>query len=291
MRTMLIGLLMVGTAYGGATLEPVAEGSGEISIKAGKYDLQLYTFKPKNYDPKKSELLLVFHGKSRNANSYRDYAETIAKKSGAIVVAPLFDKDHFAGNAYGHGNMMAKGVLLPREQWAFSLVPEIIAAIRELEQRPDMPVTLFGHSQGGQFVGRMAAFNEVGAVNVVAANPGSQLFPTKELLYPYGFGGLPDALGSREQIKKYLGTPITFYAGTSDNDPMHPDLDNKPEAMKQGKHRYERARNCFDLGQKLAKQEGCEFRWRFIEASDVGHSAAKMLNHANCFEALFGKKQ
>ena len=164
MRAMLIGLLMVGTAYGGATLEPVAEGSGEISIKAGKYDLHLYTFKPKNYDPKKSELLLVFHGKSRNANSYRDYAETIAKKSGAIVVAPLFDKDHFAGNVYGHGNMMAKGVLLPREQWAFSLVPEIIAAIRKLEQRPDMSVTLFGHSQGGQFVGRMAAFVDVGAV-------------------------------------------------------------------------------------------------------------------------------
>lgn len=164
MRAMLIGLLMVGTAYGGATLEPVAEGSGEISIKAGKYDLQLYTFKPKNYDSKKSELLLVFHGKSRNANSNRDYAETIAKKSGAIVVAPLFDKDHFAGNVYGHGNMMAKGVLLPREQWAFSLVPEIIAAIRKLEQRPDMSVTLFGHSQGGQFVGRMAAFVDVGAV-------------------------------------------------------------------------------------------------------------------------------
>ena len=57
MRTMLIGLLMVGTAYGGATLEPVAEGFGEISIKAGKYDLQLYTFKPKNYDSKK----LVLH--------------------------------------------------------------------------------------------------------------------------------------------------------------------------------------------------------------------------------------
>lgn len=60
MRTMLIGLLMVGTAYGGATLEPVAEGSGEISIKAGKYDLHLYTFKPKNYDPKSRNSFLFF---------------------------------------------------------------------------------------------------------------------------------------------------------------------------------------------------------------------------------------
>jgi hypothetical protein len=158
-----------------------------------------------------------------------------------------------------------------------------------MEDRPNMPCYLFGHSGGGQFVMRLMAFVELGPVEAVAANPGSLLFPSTDLPYPYGFGRLPRELGSEKRIETFLAARLTLYSGTADTDTTHRALDRSAEAEKQGPHRLARAQNAFSLAQKVAKAEGWKCEWRHVEAPDVGHDGPKMLRHARCLVALFDR--
>ncbi|HBJ84025.1 MAG TPA: hypothetical protein DDZ88_09190, partial [Verrucomicrobiales bacterium] len=102
--------------------------------------------------------------------------------------------------------------------------------------------------------------------------------------YPLGFGGLPPELGGDEQIKAYLAAPLTLYLGTAD---LHEkNLDMKPDAMRQGKTRFERGHACFAMAQTLAKERGWPFHWQLIEAPDVGHSAGKMFAHPQALKTF-----
>jgi poly(3-hydroxybutyrate) depolymerase len=264
-------------------------GLGELHLRLGEYKFKVFTYRPKNFDPKHGPMVLTFHGQARDAEHYRDAAVKLARQCKGIVVAPLFNKEQFPGQKYVHGNVMAKGKALPESEWAFSLVPKLIEEVRKIEGRPRMPYYLLGHSGGGQFVMRLMAFTKLEPIEAVAANPGSLLFPTTDLPYPYGFGQLPDSLGGKERIKRYLAARLTLYSGTADTDRNHPKLDRSPEAEKQGPHRLARARNAFSLARKVALAEGCKCEWRHVEARGVGHNGPRMLDHPRCLVALFDR--
>jgi hypothetical protein len=180
---------------------------------------------------------------------------------------------------------MVKGKLMPPEQWTVNLVPQLIAEIRRREGRKDGPVFLLGHSGGAQFLVRLSAFVDTDAVRIVAANPGSHLFPTAELPYPYGFGTLPSQLANEAVLKRYLAQPLTLYLGTGDII-QDEDFDDSTTAMKQGENRYQRGLNNFKVAESLAKQRGWPFNWRLVEAPGVAHSAGKMFAHPQCRVAL-----
>jgi hypothetical protein len=267
----------------------IPDGKGEIYLNLGEVKLKVFTYRPKEFDAKDGPMLWVFHGRARDPEHYRDAAEEVARHCKGIVLAPLFDEKQFPGETYMHGNVVAKGKALPEGEWTFSLVPKMIEEVRKMEHRPMMRYYLFGHSGGGQFVMRLLAFVKLEPVEAVAANPGSLLFPTTDLPYPYGFGQLPSALGGEERIKAFLAARLTLYSGTADTDPKHPELDRGAEAEKQGLHRLARANNAFSLAQKLAKAEGGKCEWRHIEAPGVGHDGPKMLRHPRCLVALFDR--
>jgi poly(3-hydroxybutyrate) depolymerase len=270
--------------------ERIPNGKGEVMIALGSYRLKLFTYRPKNYRAATGPLILVFHGHSRNPDSYRDHAVGLGDECGGLIVAPFFDEKQFPGQAYNHGNVMAKGVVQPREQWTFSLIPKLIDKVCTMEERAEMPYYLLGHSGGGQFVERLMAFTELKPVRAVAANPGSHLFPNKTLDFPYGFAGLSDALSGDNALKAYLAAPMTLYLGTADTDPNHPQLDKSKLAEKQGPHRLARGRQCYELAKDLAAARGWDFKWRLVEAPEIDHSAGKMFSHLACQDALFGKR-
>ena len=93
---------------------------------------------------------------------------------------------------------------------------KLAAEIRRREDRPDMPFYLIGHSGGGQFLIRLAAFITAGADRIVVANPGTYIFPTRDQEFPLGFGGLPPDLSSDEALRHFLAQPITLYLGKED---------------------------------------------------------------------------
>src|SRR5262249_3688185 len=147
------------------------------------------TYKPKNYQ--EGPLFVIFHGVLRNADDYRDNAKALADRHGALVVAPRFDAQRFPTAKYQQGGLLKDGKPAPPEEWTWSQVPKLVDAVRQRAGRPNMPYYLIGHSAGGQFLVRLSGFVKTDAVRIVAANPGTHLFPGTDLPFPYGFGGLP----------------------------------------------------------------------------------------------------
>lgn len=263
-------------------------GRSVVTLDIDGTALEVFTYKPEQW--RGDRMLFVMHGTLRNASEYRDDAVAMADRFGTLVVAPCFDKDRFPSRRYQFGGLRDEvGKALPPEQWTYAFVPRIAARVRELEARPALPYWIIGHSAGGQFVARMSAFQDTGAVRLVAANAGSHLFPTEDLPFGYGFGDLPDGLRGDARLRRYLAQPLTIYLGTADD---HPDeyFDGSATAMKQGGGRLQRGRECFARAQGLARERNWPFGWTLVEAEGVEHDHTKMFNHPACERALFGAR-
>lgn len=279
-------LLLLSCVLSLRAAEPLPVGPSRVVIGTDE-PIEVFTYRPPTY--RDGPLLLVFHGVNRNAEDYRNFAITMAERFGAIVAAPLFDRERYPREAYQQGGILVDGVVQPRERWTFSRLPGLIAELRARTGNPDLPFYIVGHSAGGQFVARLAALaGDLGAVRLVAANPGSHLFPTREAPYGYGFGGLPDDLANDEAMRRFLAVPLTLYLGTGDNDPNHPSLDRSPPALEQGAHRYARGLACFATAERLARERGWAFNWRKVEVADINHDAARMFAAPESRDALFG---
>ncbi|MCF7688290.1 MAG: hypothetical protein K9M98_09945 [Cephaloticoccus sp.] len=266
--------------------EPLPVGSAAIVVNVG-LPIEVFTYKPATYT--NGPLILVFHGVARNAADYRNFAINLAERFGAIVAAPRFDKERFPYEAYQRGGITKGDQAQPREVWTFSMVPRLLEQLRQAENRPELPVYFIGHSAGGQFLVRMAALaGAQGATRVIAANPGSHLFPAREADFGYGFGNLPESLSNDDAIRHYLEAPLTLYLGTADLDPDDEHLDRRPAAMGQGRTRYERGLACFAAAQELARARGWVCNWRKVEASGIAHDAARMFAACEAEDAIFG---
>ena len=265
-------------------LQPIRAGLGQITL-AGAEPITVYTYKPADYAG--GPLLLVFHGVGRDAENYRDSAIALANRYHLLVAAPLFDARRFRSERYQRGGLVHAGVVQPRENWTFAFVPRLVAQIRAAEGHPELPYYLLGHSGGGQFLTRLAAFMPGAARRIVAANPGSELFPTRDLPFAYGFGGLPESLAGDEALRAYLAAPLTLYLGLADT-VQDREFDHSATAMRQGASRLERGRACFRLARELAAARGWPCNWRKVEIAGVGHSAGRMFAGAEAGAALFG---
>ena len=270
-----------------AWAQPLPMGVGKVEVPNGAEPITLFTYKPPTY--KGGPLLVVFHGVQRNAEDYRNFAITMAERMGVIVVAPLFDSARFPSARYQRGGLVgADGKAQPAEKWTYAIVPKIVAQVRALEEKPALPYYLIGHSAGGQFLVRMAAFLPGEAVRIVAANAGSQLFPVRDQDFGYGFGGLPPELSSDEVLQRYLAAPLVLYQGTGDVLPSN-NFDQSPAGMRQGPNRLARGRAAFEAARKLAKERGWDFNWKKVETPDIGHQAAFMFAAKEVEMALLGR--
>ncbi|MBM3855665.1 MAG: alpha/beta fold hydrolase, partial [Verrucomicrobia bacterium] len=172
---------------------PLPAGPGRVECPNGAEPITLFTYKPPTY--RGGPLLVVCHGVGRNAEEYRNFAITMAERFGALVVAPLFDAARFPSIRYQRGGLVGTdGRPQPPEERTYAVIPRLVQFVRESEARPKLPYYLIGHSAGGQFLVRLAAFLPADAVRIVAANPGSHLFPARNQEFGYGFGGLPPEL-------------------------------------------------------------------------------------------------
>ena len=266
--------------------DDVPVGKGELRIATGGHERAVFTYRPERWSGQR--LLFVMHGVLRNADEYRDHAVGMADRFDALVVAPKFDSERFPSRAYQRGGILREdGSLAPPAEWTYARIPELAAAIRTRTGRADAQLFVIGHSAGGQFVLRMSAFQDTGAVRLVAANPGSVLLPTTDVPFGYGFGGLPKELADEARLRAYLAAPLTLYLGTGDD---HEDewFDTSKEAMAQGSGRHQRGLGLYWTARTLATLRGWPFGWRLVEATGVDHDHEKMFAHPMCELALFG---
>jgi len=280
-----VTITLTGLAFQGL-VQDIPVGKGMVVADFNGTKLELYTYKPSGYNGER--MIMVFHGSLHNADEYRDHSVEMGDRFKALIIAPKFDAERFPSIKYQRGGITtADGKVAPPEEWTYAFVPKIFQAVKEKEGKPGLKYWIIGHSAGGQFVSRMAAFQDTGAERLVAANPSSWPFPTRALLYTYGFGGLPESLSNDEMIRKFLAQPLTIYLGTADNTPDK-DTDMSDGALVEGSARYQRGKAFFQFAKTIAERKKWDFNWHLVEAEGVNHDHGKMFNHPNCEKALFG---
>ena len=200
-------------------------------------------------------------------------------------MSPLFDEATFPKPKYQFGGIVQDGKAVPAAERTGEYVNRIAKEIRRREGRDDLPYALIGHSGGGQFLGRLAAFVKTDAQRIVISNPSSYTLPTVKAEFPYGFGGLPEELQTEEMFKAYLAQPVTIYVGSKDiiRDEY---FDDSEKADVQGHSRFERGKNAYEFAMRLAKGKGWPCHWKLVIAEDIEHDHEKMFNHADCAKAL-----
>lgn len=260
--------------------KPFPAGSAEQRVRLGDITLTVFTYRPACRDP---SLLLVFHGQNRNADDYRDWARPLADKHCLLVAAPRFGKERFPRWRYQHGGIARNGVVQSPDEWTGRIAVKLAERIRRLERR-QMPYALIGHSAGGQYLSRLAAFSPTQAQRIVIANPGTHVLPDAGIKAPYGFGGVYADGAMREELRRYLSQPITIFLGQDDTDDEG--LSSSAEAQAQGATRYARGLEAFKSGQALARSLGLPFHWRLIELKGVGHKAREMFAAPEASAAL-----
>jgi pimeloyl-ACP methyl ester carboxylesterase len=262
--------------------EPISTGAGKQTVNLGGTRMEVFTYRPAPCsDP---SLLLVFHGASRDAEDYRDYARPLADRLCMLVIAPLFDRKRFPSWRYQRGGIVdATGRVQNPREFTGRLVLDLVDWARKQEGH-DLPYSLIAHSAGGQFLGRLAAFVPNEARRVVIANPGTYVLASLTVDAPYGLGKVYSAAEGEDRLRRYLQQPLTIYLGQADD--QDDDRNNSVEARAQGASRHERGLNAFNAAKTLAQARGFPFNWRLIELPGVGHDARKMLSAPQASEAL-----
>ena len=249
--------------------------------------LQLWAYKPASY--KGEGFILLLHGASRAAESYRDNSVGMADGSGRLVVVPLFDQQRFPEWRYQFGGVFrADSSFAAPEERTYAFIPKLVSYIRGREGNAQMPYLLAGFSAGGQFVSRMAAFIDTDAERLIAMAGGSLMFPTRDMKFGLGFGGLPDELSNDQRLERYLALPMTVYIGSADTATAQLPMG---DAYAQGVHRYSRNIRWFNTAMDLAYQRKWVFNWRLVIADGPGHSPHDMFYNSQIQNALFGHRK
>ena len=258
-------------------------GSGQQTADLEGVSVEVFTYQPAGCTV--SGALLVFHGLERNAEAYGDYAIPLGQRICLLVVAPLFDKARFPTWRYQRGGIVSDdGSLQPRESWTVNLVPRLVSWIRHKQGRPDLPYSLIGHSAGGQFLSRVAAYAGGEAVQTVIANPSTWVRPSLDVSAPYGFKGISDRAWGEAALRRYLAERITVLLGQEDVGSRN--LATSEEAEEQGSTRLERGQNVFREAEAAARQNGWIFNWHLAVVPGAGHSARTMTGSDQALIAL-----
>lgn len=273
-------LFILTVAGVGASAAPIEPGNAKYTVELRGLPFDVFTYRP---NCPSAGILLVFHGLSRNAAGYRNVARSLGDRTCMIVVAPLFDAERFPSWRFQMGGLVYQRALQPPSDWTGQFVLDLVAWVRQQEGQP-LPYSMIGHSAGGQFLSRLAAFTQTEARRIVIANPSTYVFAALQTKAPFGLGGVYSPKMAEAQLKRYLQTPVTIFLGQEDVG--EEELNESPAARAQGESRYARGLNAYRTAQTLAQSRGWTFNWRLVELAGVGHNTVKMFASANAVEAL-----
>lgn len=228
-------------------------------------------------------IVLVMHGRGRNADGYHAAWAGLAETNGFILAVPEFDNVRFPGSeTYNYGHFRdADGRVRPRKSWSFSAIEPLFDEIRARTGSRVATYAIYGHSAGAQFVHRFALFMPEARFHAaVSANAGSYAFPTLDVDFPFG---LDESPVDEATLARALSKPMVVLLGTADTDPDHQSLPRQPQAMAQGPNRFERGQAFYAAARAKAAELGVPFLWELKYAEGVAHSNAKMAAFAAPF--------
>ena len=320
MHKWLLALLITCTSAQAAEQGVKEISSGRLLLSAGEIAVGIGPTPAKNIE----RVLIIIHGRLRNAETYRQSAEHAAEQAGqsdnTLVLAPQFlNETDIASHPVPdsvlrwHGNDWMAGGLstAPFTLSSYAALDEIIARLGDRRQFPDVKqIVIAGHSGGAQVVQRYAllghpqpALDTEGVkVRYVIANPSSYAYFNEQRpvafshagcpnfnRWKYGLADLPayaEGQTAAQLQESYLKREVVYLLGQQDIDPNHPALDKSCEAKAQGPSRLARGRYYFDYLKRLQPQG---LKQQLIEVPGVGHDGDGMFTSPEGQKALFGQ--
>lgn len=321
---LLQGSVLLGVCLGaGAAEHGVREVSPDhLKLSGGELSVGL------NRDwrgpmPDVQRVLIIVHGRLRNAMTYLQSAETAASQAGqasnTLIIAPQFlnesdvrrhhlpdrllrwhDNDWMAGEAaVGSASMSS-----------YAALDEVLARLGNRKKFPALrEVVIAGHSGGGQVVQRYALVGHGDAqlasngirLRYVVANPSSYAYFSAQRPAPgfdpagcpgfndwkYGLMNLPAYASGQSpaQLEQaYIQRDVTYLLGQKDTNPNHPALDRSCAAEAQGAYRLVRGQNYFAYLQQWHPQGLAQ---KLVEVPDVGHDGNRMFTSPQGQAVLF----
>ena len=283
----IVAAVMIFLAYACAgAIAPAPETDG-LRLKRGADDftfqtwpgpaIKVWTYAPPDVDLASAPIVFVMHGVRRDGDRYRDEWISAARREGLIVVAPTFSKAVFPKSAgYNLGNIRRRDTSAPiaEAQWSFSAIEPLFDEIVKRTESIQDAYALYGHSAGAQFVHRFLYFKPQARASVfIAANAGWYTLPSFDETFPYGLrqSGL-----TRAHMEAALTRRVVILLGDQDTDEADPYLRRTPEAEAQGRHRFARGQNFFQIAGVQAAASGVTLNWRLETVAGAAHRNRQM---------------
>ncbi|WP_236194132.1 alpha/beta hydrolase [Pseudomonas glycinae] len=315
MHKWLLALLFIGGTAQAAGVDAISPG--RLQLQAGEMAVGI------GPAPAKIErVLIVIHGRLRNAETYRKSGEAAAELAGqtanTLVIAPQFLNEsdvalyslpasvlRWQGNDWMGGGLSTGSNPLS----SYAALDEIVGRLSDRKQFPDVKqIVIFGHSGGAQVVQRYALLaqeqpalkTEGIRLRYVVANPSSYAYFNEQRpvafdhakcpgfnRWKYGLVDPPIYAGGQTPAQlegRYVKREVIYLLGQQDTDPQHPALDKSCAAKAQGAYRLERGKLFFGY---LLRRHPEGVNQRLIEVPGVGHNGDGMLTSPEGQKAIF----
>ena len=241
--------------------------------------LPVFVAKPNKIN-KLTRLVVVMHGRKRNAEEYRDQWSDSAKDLNLLILVPEFSEQNFPQVwGFNYGNLKTNSLEpIDKSLHAFSAIePLANGALKRFRLKSDN-WGIYGHVAGAHFVHRYILHHpEASHTLAIAANLGWYLSMTDQE-WPFG---LTNSNIDNAKLKQAFGKYFLLMLGRADtstkpNTPYvaeHWDIINL-----QGEHRLARGRNFFKSAVAKSKEVNQFFKWGMVEVPTTkGHSNTKQM--------------
>ena len=242
-------------------------------------ELPVFYAKPSKVNSS-SRLVVVMHGRKRNAEEYRDQWIEAAEDLNLLVVVPKYSDESFPQVwGFNYGNVKTEKLEpIPDELHAFSAIePLVDDALKRFKLKSDH-WGIYGHGAGAHFVHRYVLHHpEAEHTLAIAANLGWYLSMTEQD-WPFG---LTNSGIESEQLKKAFSKYFLLMLGRADTStkPNSPYVKEHWDMITlQGKHRLARGRNFFKSAVEKSKEVDQFFKWGMVEVPTTkGHSNTEQM--------------
>jgi hypothetical protein len=292
MKKAIISLLLLSFSLLAYAENPWQAGSGSFVYTGyaplAHKPITVYYYIPVSKDIKNLGVLFAMHGADRAGAPCVETWRYFAEKDGFIVIAPEYSKKNYTSNEYQLGGVFKtskREELNPQEKWTYNTIEALFDYLKECTGNTAEQYDIWGHSAGGQFVGRfMLALPNARVRMGVASNPSSWTYPLIDGLkdkagnvygWPYSVKDTPFA--TEEWVRTFLARPLVVHSGNADISTTDRSLDKSAGANAQGICRFDRGKDFYKTSRAVAKKMKTPFKWKFVEVDEVGHAGRSIV--------------
>ena len=233
------------------------------------------------------DLLVLIHGTpagtwsvEETAKYYIDHWINFAEQEGIVLIAPSFNQEDFSSRKGElEDKMTGYRGLFGREIGADEWVLRIVDAYQQAFGETNEKFWLYGHSAGGQFVGRFLVTHPERVEKAVITAAVTYPQPNPEVAWPYGMGGLhtqiewdestirqEDVVPDPQKWLEATQIPLTVLVGLNDV------TEQLQRPGQKGANRVVIARNWVEDMKSFAQENGLECNYEYHFIAGKGHS-------------------